>query len=72
MDLSELRVAMESHGPGWSRLLAGDLDPDAMLDEVLLPSFDIEFIVEGDAPLLKLSRSRSSTVSRLFLMALTS
>ena len=34
MDLSELRAAMESHGPGWSRLLAQDLDPDALLDEV--------------------------------------
>jgi uncharacterized damage-inducible protein DinB len=34
MDLSELRAAMESHGPGWSRLLAGDLDPHSMLDEV--------------------------------------
>jgi uncharacterized damage-inducible protein DinB len=35
MDLSELRIAMESHGPGWSRLLASqDLDPDAVLDEV--------------------------------------
>jgi uncharacterized damage-inducible protein DinB len=34
MDLTELRAAMQSHGPGWSRLLARDLDPDAMLDEV--------------------------------------
>jgi uncharacterized damage-inducible protein DinB len=34
MSLSELRVAMESHGPAWSRLLAQDLDPDAVLDEV--------------------------------------
>lgn len=34
MRLSELRVAMESHGPAWSRLLAQDLDPDAVLDEV--------------------------------------
>ena len=34
MHLPELRVAMESHGPGWSRLLAQDLDPDALLDEV--------------------------------------
>ena len=34
MDLSELRAAMESHGPAWSRLLAQDLDPDAVLDEV--------------------------------------
>jgi uncharacterized damage-inducible protein DinB len=30
MDLSELRAAMESHGPAWSRLLAEDLDPDAI------------------------------------------
>jgi uncharacterized damage-inducible protein DinB len=34
MHLSELRGAMESHGPAWSRLLAQDLDPDAVLDEV--------------------------------------
>ena len=34
MDLSELRAAMESHGPAWSRLLAQDLDPDAVLNEV--------------------------------------
>jgi uncharacterized damage-inducible protein DinB len=34
MDLSELPAAMESHGPGWSRLVAQDLDPDALLDEV--------------------------------------
>src|SRR6186997_2303704 len=34
MDLSELRAAMERHGPAWSRLLAYDLDPDAVLDEV--------------------------------------
>ena len=34
MHLSELRAAMESHGPAWSRLLAQDLDPDAVLDEV--------------------------------------
>jgi uncharacterized damage-inducible protein DinB len=34
MTLSELRAAMESHGPAWSRLLARDLDPDAVLDEV--------------------------------------
>ena len=34
MDLSELRAAMQSHGPGWSRLLAQDLDPDAVLNEV--------------------------------------
>jgi uncharacterized damage-inducible protein DinB len=34
LDLSELRAAMESHGPGWSRLVAQDLDPDAVLDEV--------------------------------------
>src|SRR5947209_8671908 len=34
MDLSELRSAMESHATAWSRLLAQDLDPDAVLDEV--------------------------------------
>jgi uncharacterized damage-inducible protein DinB len=32
--LSELRAAMESHGAAWSRLLAQDLDPDAVLNEV--------------------------------------
>jgi len=30
MDLSELRAAMEIHGPAWSGLLAQDLDPDAI------------------------------------------
>jgi uncharacterized damage-inducible protein DinB len=34
MPLSELRAAMESHSPAWSRLLAQDLDPDAVLNEV--------------------------------------
>jgi uncharacterized damage-inducible protein DinB len=34
MQLSELRAAMERHGPAWSRLLAQDPDPDAVLDEV--------------------------------------
>jgi uncharacterized damage-inducible protein DinB len=34
MGLSELRAAMKSHGPAWSRLLAQDLDPDAVLNEV--------------------------------------
>jgi uncharacterized damage-inducible protein DinB len=34
MQLSELRAAMESNGPGWSRLLAQDLDPDVVLTEV--------------------------------------
>jgi uncharacterized damage-inducible protein DinB len=34
LDLSELRAAMESHGPAWSRLLAQDLDPDVVLTEV--------------------------------------
>jgi uncharacterized damage-inducible protein DinB len=34
MPLSELRAAMESHGPAWSRLLSQDLDPDAVLNEV--------------------------------------
>ena len=31
MDLPELRAAMEGHGAAWSRLLAEDLDPDAIL-----------------------------------------
>ncbi len=34
MHLSELRAAMESNGHAWSRLLAQDLDPDAVLNEV--------------------------------------
>jgi len=34
MRLGKLRAAMESHGPAWSRLLAQDLDPDAVLHEV--------------------------------------
>jgi uncharacterized damage-inducible protein DinB len=34
MNLSELRAVMQSHGPAWSGLLARDLDPDAVLDEV--------------------------------------
>ncbi len=33
MDLSQLRAAMESNGAAWSRILAGDIDPDAMLVE---------------------------------------
>ncbi len=31
MALPELRAAMESHGPGWSMLLAEDLDPRAII-----------------------------------------
>ncbi len=31
MDLPELRAVMEGHGAAWSRLLAEDLDPDAVL-----------------------------------------
>lgn len=31
MSLEELRAAMEGHGMEWSGILAGDLDPDAML-----------------------------------------
>jgi uncharacterized damage-inducible protein DinB len=31
MDLSALRVAMQSHGAAWSLLLAQDLDPDVVL-----------------------------------------
>jgi len=34
MNLSELRAAMENNGLAWSKLLAQDLDPDAVLDEV--------------------------------------
>jgi hypothetical protein len=33
MDLAELRAAMDSHGAAWSRLLAQDLDPDAVVWE---------------------------------------
>ena len=33
MDLSELRTAMEDNGAVWSQILAGDIDPDAMLVE---------------------------------------
>jgi uncharacterized damage-inducible protein DinB len=32
MDLPELRATMESHGPAWSRLLAENPDPDAVLE----------------------------------------
>ena len=32
MDLAELRAAMEGHGAAWSRLLADDPDPDAVLE----------------------------------------
>jgi uncharacterized damage-inducible protein DinB len=32
MDLAELRAATESHGAAWSSLLAGDVDPDAVLE----------------------------------------
>jgi uncharacterized damage-inducible protein DinB len=31
MDLAELRAVMERHGAAWSDLVAGDLDPDAVL-----------------------------------------
>ena len=34
MDLPELRVAMENDGAHWSRLLAQDLDPNAMVKEI--------------------------------------
>jgi uncharacterized damage-inducible protein DinB len=34
MNLSEFRAVMQSHGPAWSGLLARDLDPDVVLDEV--------------------------------------
>ena len=32
MDLAELRAAMERNGVAWSRLLARDLDPEAVLE----------------------------------------
>ena len=31
MDLAELRAQMERHGPFWSELVGGDIDPDAIL-----------------------------------------
>ena len=31
MDLAELRAEMERHGPAWSELVGGDIDPDAVL-----------------------------------------
>jgi uncharacterized damage-inducible protein DinB len=31
MDLPELRTAMERNGANWSELLAGDVDPDALI-----------------------------------------
>jgi uncharacterized damage-inducible protein DinB len=31
MDLRELRAAMEANGPAWAALVAGDLDPDAIV-----------------------------------------
>ncbi len=34
MGLAELRTAMKSNGVAWSRLLAQDLEPDAILREV--------------------------------------
>jgi len=34
MDLPELRVVMENDGALWSRLLAHDLDPNAMVKEI--------------------------------------
>jgi uncharacterized damage-inducible protein DinB len=34
MDLPELRVVMENDGAFWSRLLAHDLDPNAMVKEI--------------------------------------
>jgi uncharacterized damage-inducible protein DinB len=33
LDLPQLRAAMEGHGAAWSRLLARDLDPDAVVVE---------------------------------------
>ncbi|MDP9296955.1 MAG: hypothetical protein M3O88_09725, partial [Actinomycetota bacterium] len=46
MGLPELRAAMEGHGAAWSRLLAQDLDPDAVLKEV-----DEDDGYERDAPM---------------------
>ena len=46
MGLPELRAAMERNGAGWSRLLEGDLDPDAVLKEV-----DDDDGYQRDAPL---------------------
>ena len=34
MSLGDLRAAMERNGAAWSRLLTGDLDPDAVVREV--------------------------------------
>jgi uncharacterized damage-inducible protein DinB len=34
MDLSALRAAMEGDGTAWAELLAKDLDPDAVMNEV--------------------------------------
>ena len=31
MDLAELRAEMERHGPAWSELVGGDIEPDAVL-----------------------------------------
>jgi uncharacterized damage-inducible protein DinB len=45
MDLPGLRAAMERHGADWSRLLAPDLDPDAIFHERSDDGF------ERDAPM---------------------
>lgn len=34
MDLRQLRLALDNSGAGWSALLEGDLDPDAVLLEI--------------------------------------
>lgn len=34
MDLAALRDVMEAHGPRWAALLARDIDPDTVLEEV--------------------------------------
>jgi uncharacterized damage-inducible protein DinB len=31
MDVAELRAEMEGHGPAWSSILAGELDPDTVI-----------------------------------------
>jgi uncharacterized damage-inducible protein DinB len=46
MGLPELRAAMQGHGAAWSRLLAQDPDPDAVLNEV-----DEDDGYEKDAPM---------------------
>ena len=69
MHLSELRAAMESHGPAWSSLLAQDLDPDAVLNEVdeddgyersITMGFQLAGVLQHDG-----DRARAGSASRL-------